>query len=178
MTALAISLKQHTAERHPEVGGPNQIAVLDKGRVQPIEQPHFPAISAVGFKFQIFSGMNLSGYLKDPGKAAAFYGALAPGCFPLYFRNSFAGVRQELGDAYYSGNVFTESVLSYRGGRVQFERSNQVVDSDLLIGSKIRRDSPEVKQLLRDFKWRSVKSEGEPPRSPSAGVVTQCGFPF
>jgi hypothetical protein len=104
------------------------------------------------------------------------WGVLTPGCFPIYFNNSFTRERQEIGNAYYSGNVFKEAVLSYEGGTVQFGTSNQVIDSDLLFGPKVRRDSPEVQKLLRDFSWRSVQCEGETrPPFYGGGGVFQCG---
>jgi len=95
--------------------------------------------------------------LKDPNRRIGSYGAFATGCFPLYINNSFTQVRQEIGDSYYSKNVFNKSLLSYQGGRVLFDKSNQVVQSDLLIGAKVRQDSDEVRQLQKDFHWHSIE---------------------
>lgn len=159
MKALAISLKQQTAGRYREVGGPNQIAVLRAGRIESFEQPNFPPIPLTGFRFQIFATIT-AGNTNGPSRPITMWGILAPGSFPLYFNNEFNRVRQELGNSYYSRNVFRECLLSYDGGTIEFEKSNQVIDSDLLIGSGVGRDSPQVKQLLKDFKWRKVEFMG------------------
>jgi 20S proteasome alpha/beta subunit len=124
MKAFAISLKQHTADAHREVGGPDQIAVLSAGRVQSFEQPgNLPPVAPTGFQFQIVSGLNVEGYPEDPVKRSGSYGALVSDCFALYIDNSFTGVRQEIGDGYYSRNVFNKSLVSYKGGRLDFEKS-------------------------------------------------------
>jgi hypothetical protein len=159
MTALAISLKGHTADRYREVGGPNQIAVFKAGRMQSFEQPSFPPIPLTGFRFVIFATMTIGGS-NGPLKPIRTFGIVAPGAFPLYFNDAFTRVRQELGNSYYARNVFKECILSYEGGTVEFEKSNQVIDSELLIGSSVRRDSPEVKQLLKDFQWQKVEFTG------------------
>jgi hypothetical protein len=178
MRTYAISMKQHTAEVYREVGGESQIAVLKGGRVLRVEQPPFPSVPAREFRFRILTGVNVEGDMKDRSKTAGFWGVVTPGCFPIFFNGSFIRTRQEIGNAYYSGNVFKEAVLSYEGGTVQFGTSNQVIDSDLILGPKVHRDSPEVQQLLKDFKGslRSVESEGET-RTPfnGAGAVMGCG---
>ena len=148
MSAYAISMKEHTAEAYPEVGGENQIAVLKRGRVLRVAQHPFPSVPAREFRFRILTCFSMTGDMKDRSKAAGFWGVVTPGCFPIYFNNSFTRARQEIGNSYYSGNVFREAVLSYKGGTVQFGTSNQVIDSDLLLGPKVRQDSPEVQQLL------------------------------
>jgi len=80
--------------------------------------------------------------------------------FKLYLRDEFIHVLQEIGDSYYQGNLFRDCILTYGGGKVQFGTSNHIVDSDLEIAAGIPRDSPEVKQLLQDFNWRSIKYLG------------------
>jgi hypothetical protein len=44
----------------------------------------------------------------------------------------------------------------YRGGKTHLEKSNQVIDSDLEIAAGVPHNSAGVKQLLRDFSWRTV----------------------
>jgi hypothetical protein len=157
MKALAISLKQHTTDRYKEVGGPNQIAVLANGHVQsPIEQPVFEKkVVLSGFRFVIIStaGFDNSGIPGPPqGRAVT-----AQGLFGLYFRNEFIHVRQELDNAYYGRNMFKDCVLMYSGGKTQFEKTNQVINSDLEIAAGVPLDAPEVKKLVNDFEWRTVK---------------------
>jgi hypothetical protein len=163
MKALAISLKERTADRYREVGGPNQIATLTNGRLQPIEQPAFRPIPLSGYRFAIVAtitveNVSMPGQPESrviPGRPTG-QGVSTGGLFGLYFRDKFTHVRQELGDAYYGGNVFRDCLLTYSGGRLQFAKSNQVVDSDLEIAAEAPRDSPELNQLLHDFSWRTV----------------------
>lgn len=175
MKALAISLKQHTADAYKEVGGPNQIAVLSADRVQSFEQPSFPPIPLVGFKFQIFTGMTMNAGATGLGPKP--YGIIVSGGFPLFFKNTFTGVQQILDDSYYAGNVFRDCRLIYNGGRVAFETSNQVIDSDLIIGPKARKDSPEIEQLRKNFMWRTVKSPTELPKASGAGMFVGPVWP-
>jgi 20S proteasome alpha/beta subunit len=158
MKALAISLKQHTADRDPEVGGPNQIAVLANGSVQSIQQPALPPIEFSGYSFAIISAVRFG---PSGGQGRPTGGAIvAPRLFQLYFRDEFIHVLQEIDNSYYGGSVFRDCILTYSGGKVQFPASNQIIDSDLEIATGVSRDSPEVKQLLHDFKWRTVKYQG------------------
>lgn len=172
MRALAISLKEHTAAVDNEVGGANQIAILSSGRVQSTEQPNFAPIPLIGFKFLIFTRVtmdNTNGVVRPvngiPAPEGFPYGILTLGNFALYFKSTFVGVRQDLDDSYYSGNVFRDCLLTYNGGRMTFEKSNQVFDCDLLLGPKADQDSPGVQQLLRNFKWRNVERPREMPTS-------------
>lgn len=177
MKALAISFKRHTAAKYPEVGGPDQIAVLTDGRVQSFEAPRgLPPAPITHFRFEIVSGLRMNGHPEDPVKRSGTYGVSVMGCFPIYFNNSFTGVHQDVDDGYYSTNVFNQSLLSYNGGPLNFGKSNEVNESDLQIGPNVPRDSPEAKQLVRDFNWHSVeflKEEKKPPFS-FTGEIFDC----
>lgn len=177
MKALAVSLKQHTADKYAEVGGPTQIAVLAKGNVQSFKVPDgLPPVPVTGFKFEVVSGMKMTGHPEDPVKREATYGVGVWGCSAVYFNNSFTGVHQEIGEGFYSRNSFDKSLISYGGGPVNFGKSNQVTDSDLQIGPKVPKDSAEVKQLLNDFKWKSVEYQQVQTKSasPFYGFVYNC----
>ena len=165
MKALAISLKQHTSEITPSVGGPVQLAVLTGGHIQCVDEPKFSPITATRFKFEIVTHITIDNSGMPVGRMGRGV-FVAPGLFTLYFKNSFKRVEQWLDEAYFGGNVFRESRLLYNGGRLQFENSNEVYDSDLILGG-VNRDTPEVKHLLNDFKWRHVEGLGEGPKSPS-----------
>lgn len=160
MKSLAISLKQHTSENEPTVGGPTQIAVLSGGHVQSVEQPNFPPVTATGYKFRILQDITFENNPTEnhPIDVSRMGDAVyaGPGLFMLYFRDHFTRAGQHLDDAYWGGNVFRECILRYSGGKLEFEDSNQVYDSDLVL-SGVKRDSPEVKHLLKDFKWRHVE---------------------
>ena len=131
---------------------------MTNGHVQSFDQPSFPPITLSGFKFAIvttvtFDNSVISGI--PEGRAAT-----TGGLFGLYFKDEFIHVRQELDNAYYAANVFRNCVLMYSGGKTQFAKSNQVIDSDLEIAGMATQDSPEVKQLLHDFTWRNVRYAG------------------
>jgi 20S proteasome alpha/beta subunit len=161
MRFLASSLKRHTTERHKEVGGPTQIAVLYKGRVQRVVQPKFQPIRPSGYKFAIVATDAFENTAPPPGVPAGSVSRLGmlamveEPLYGLYFSNRFANGRQELHDAFYGGNVFENCVLAYSGGELQFPKSNKVIDSELEIGEAVR-NSPVTKQLLQDFHWKTV----------------------
>jgi hypothetical protein len=158
MKALAVSLKQHTARKYAEVGGPNQIAILANGKVQSFKGPDgLPPVPVTGFKFEVVSGVRMTGHPEDPIKREGTNGVVVMGCSAIYFNNSFTGVHQEVGEGFYSKNTFNKSLISYSGGPVNFGKSNEVNESDLRIGPKVPKDSAEVKHLLDDFKWKSVE---------------------
>jgi hypothetical protein len=152
MKALAISLKQHTAEIDPTVGGPSQVATLVSGQIQSFEQPAFPEVSPIDFKFHIISTLTVGnpGIPGKPiGRAVVFDG------FGLFLGNRFIHANQDLDNGYFAKNEFRDCVLICRGGSIQFLESNQVTDTDLILGPGVSRSSPEVEQLLK-FRWRSV----------------------
>jgi hypothetical protein len=151
-------LKQHTADKYAEVGGPTQIAVLANGNVRSFKAPgDLPPVPVAGFKFEVVSGVRMTGHPEDPVKREGTYGVEVMRCATIYFNNSFTGVHQEIGEGFYSKNIFNKSLISYSGGPVNFGKSNEVNESDLRIGPKVPKDSPEVKLLLDDFKWKSVE---------------------
>ncbi|MGA8214319.1 MAG: hypothetical protein WB799_12055 [Candidatus Sulfotelmatobacter sp.] len=160
MKALAISLKQQTADQYNEVGGPNQIAILTDGRIQgSIEQPPgLPPVTVSSFKFEILTTLGAI-YIDRPGEDPPRPFGFVTDRFTLFFRDQFIGVRQELDDAYFGHNEFKNCLLIYRGGKTTLDKSNQISNCDLEIAAGVSRDSPTVKQLLSDFTWRTVKYE-------------------
>jgi len=157
MKELGISLKEHTARAEPMVGGPSQIAILANGRVQqPLEHPSFAPVATANVRFDIFAGASLSGGGRGSTAIVVF---LPPPKLTLFFKNSFSHTTQPLDDGYFSGNHFEDCWLRYRSGTLQFDDSNQVVNSDLIIGPKLDRNSPTVKHLMKDFKWRHISFE-------------------
>jgi hypothetical protein len=155
LKALALSLKQHTADGDPEVGGPSQIAVLTNGKIASIDQPSFPPLAPVSFRFQIETTLTLvgsrAGGRPKPGTGVTMYGR-----FGVLYEDKFVHTWQSLDDSYWANNEFADSTLFYGGGRTLFQKSNQVTNCDLEIGAAVGADSPVAAQLLKDFKWRSV----------------------
>lgn len=167
MKALAVSLKQKTADQFKEVGGPSQIAILASGRIrEPIEQPVFPPITLSKFKFQIiatFSAINEPNpkIPESLGKPTG-YAFISDG-FTLVLADQFIHTRVALDDAYFAKNVIRDCVLTYRGREVHLEKSNQVIDSDLEVAAGVSKSSPTLQQLLHDFHWRTVTYDVQMP---------------
>ena len=168
MKAFAISLKQLTAEHDREVGGPNQIAVVANGEVKSVEQPSFPAISLTHFKFRIVTTMEIDNGSSNclsckPGRPTGI-GVVVNGLFAVFYSNRFIHVLQPIDDAYWNHNEFRDCVLIYNGGsKTLFAKANKVIDSDLEIGPGVPKGSPVLKQLLEDFRWRSVDDKRKIP---------------
>lgn len=154
MKALAIALKEHTAETDKEVGGPNQIAILTNGKIASLEQPHFPGLVPRNFEFEMtigymFDNSRMPG--NPAGQAISFNG------FGLIFANTFIHTNQPLDNGYFAHNNFTNCALYYRGGRLLFMDSNSVINTDLVLDPAVSKDSPFLRQLLTKFHWRTVK---------------------
>ena len=78
--------------------------------------------------------------------------------FGLLFRDTFIHTTQYLDNAYFANDEFRDCILYYNGGKLLFMNSNHVVDTDLVLGPRVSRDSPTVRHLLKDFQWRSVET--------------------
>jgi hypothetical protein len=168
MKKLAVSLKEHTADKYPGVGGPNQIAVLRGGRVHiPTEQPIFKPIKLSGFQFRIVDMARFI-YEDRPGMPASpKNSAVVSGLYALFFGDEWINVGQDLDYSYFRKNTFKNSRLMYRGGKTYLDKSNQVIDCDLEIAKGVSEESPVVKQLVKNFGWRTVKYQV--PMNPSLG---------
>jgi hypothetical protein len=164
LKALAIFLKQQTSSENPTVGGPNQIAILRRGHVDSLELPKFPTVTATGFKFVIFEDMHyeageLSSKVLPDGLAGGAY--VGDGLFALYFKSSFDHVIQQLDDGYFNGSTFEGCRVLYDGGPLQFEMSNRVHNSELILGSGVDRNAPAVMSLMYNFPWKHIGHPGE-----------------
>jgi hypothetical protein len=159
LKSVAESLKRYTALKNSTVGGPSQIAVLTGGRLESLDELSFPPVAEAGFKFQIVqeSGFE-AGDISQAALPEGLGGGLVVerGLFTLYFKNEFKRVIQDLDEGYFNGNVFVGCRLLYFGGRLQFEDSNRVEDSELIISPGIDRQAPEVRHLLDHFHWKRV----------------------
>ena len=161
MKALAISLSRHTGEGNPTVGGPDQIAVLTAGHVQSIDlPPALPPVTMTGFKFTIVQTLAFENYKLPPSDDSGTAVQVGPGLFTLYFKNSFTRVQQNLGESYFGENIFRECRLFYTGGRLRFDPSNQVYNSELVLGPGVDRNNPEVMNLMYNFPWKHVAIQG------------------
>jgi len=149
MVALAKRLAYYTALEHREVGGDNQIAVLTGPHSLKIEQAHFPdpPLPLVNFHVEL-DGV----FAENVGEqsAVASHG--------IFIRCSFSGMTQiqKLDGNFFIDDQFRNTVLTYNGGKVGFDKSNQVSDSILIVGPLIRPDDATVRKLAQDFKWTKI----------------------
>jgi hypothetical protein len=152
MVALAKRLAYYTALKHREVGGDNQIAVLTGPHSLKIEQAQFPDPSPplVNFHLEL---QGLFAYNVGKLRRVADHS--------IFISCSFSGMTQiqELDGNFYINNQFRNTVLTYNGGKVGFDKSNRVSDSTLVVGPLVRPDDVTVRKLAHDFTWASILRE-------------------
>jgi len=147
MVQLAKRLAFYTGKAYPEVGGPNQFAVLQPSHPMRIEQQVFPEPPKPVIRFSLlvnstFVGRNSFSMPSD-----------VPG---IFVRCSFTGMQWKLDDSFFIGTTFTNSVLMYGGGKVNFAETNKVINSVLLVGALVRPDTENLKRLSKAFPWVRV----------------------
>jgi|GEM_PF-2081857 hypothetical protein len=144
MVALAKSLAYYTSQAHPEVGGVNQVAILQKSQSVSIEQPAFPEPPRplVGFSLVVNSEFSYAGV------------AFAPPA--VFVRCSWTGMERDLDGNFYIGNKFTKSHLLYDGGAVNLGETNEVVDSVLLLGPHVKLGDETARRLAKEFSWSQI----------------------
>jgi len=146
MTDLAADLAARTANGYPEVGGPNQIAILSGGRVVSVDQSQFPDPSTKVPPLSL---------LKNVG----FHGQNAFGrpanetiCVDCNFQNT----QFSLDKSYVVATTFTNTVLTYDGGPIYFDKANQVYNCALVLGPNAKIPSLSVHDLVVNFPWAKV----------------------
>lgn len=146
MVILAKRLAFYTSKVHPEVGGPDQVAVLEKGSAVRIEQPAFadPPPSILHFSLTVNSSFRHSSIVWARGAAA------------IFVRCNWDGMQHELDEHYFVDNVFTNSVLIYDGGVTSLGETNRVVNSVLVVGPHVKPDDQNVRGLIKAFSWSRV----------------------
>jgi hypothetical protein len=169
MRDVAARLAWYTAQSVASVGGENQIAVLEKGHVSKIDQAVFQEPGKPPFQLFVFAANSFG------GSAGAGSNIIGPA---LVMINTFSKTSIPLDGNYFFSNQFTQSVLKYGGGPLYFDKSNQVLDCQLLLGPDVKLDNSTVQQLVHDFHWRygvgqavdhgwKIVLKGERPVSPS-----------
>jgi len=150
MKRLAVALARHTAVNNPTVGGADQIAILQNGRIASFQQQPFPQ-RAPAVPIAIFSSNTLRGgavQFDDPKPLG------------LFVDNRFEGLQQPLDGAFFSGNEFVNSQLRYDGGWTVFDSRNRLRECVLIVGANALRGSQTVRHLAGDFVWKQVIFEG------------------
>lgn len=141
LVELAKRLAYYSSEVHPEVGGPNQIAILRKAQTVSIDQPIFsePPRPLLRFSLIVDSHFSYSSVMFAKGFPAVFV------------RCSWTGMQHDLDAHYYIGSQFDRSVLQYDGSDVNLGNSNRVTGSVLLLGPHAKRESEAVRRLTAAF---------------------------
>jgi hypothetical protein len=147
MVELAKRLAYYTGKAYPEVGGPNQIAVLQPSHAMRIEQQVFPdpGKSLIAFSLMVASTFQGENSVVFRHKARV-----------ILVRCSIASMKWELDDNFFIGTTFTDSVLTYGGGRVNLGNTNKVINSVLLVGPLVRPDTDDLRRLSKAFPWLRV----------------------
>jgi 20S proteasome alpha/beta subunit len=152
MEALANYIAKKTAQLHPEVGGPNQIAVLSDDRIANVDAPDFPRPRRP-LRFSVIEG----GRFREP-PASVQKGARS---VMLLIGLTVDGVKgMDLNGLFFYGCEIRDSILIYNGGITSLDPSgkNKVIDSWLLLFPTEVTDSSsktELRALRKNFAWRT-----------------------
>jgi 20S proteasome alpha/beta subunit len=140
LAELAKRLKVYSGLAHREVGGPDQIAILQNGKISSFTQPPFPDSPPVRkFSLVVASSFRRSSLL--------FRGNTAT----IFVRCFWNQMVVPIDGNFFSGSVFMDSLLTYNGGPLHFDITNKVIDSDLLVGLNVKQYSEELTDLRRRF---------------------------
>jgi hypothetical protein len=164
MEALAKSLARHAAmvnRRYVSgfrrtlwpVGGRDQIAILEKGSIQKIDQPtlSFEQRRVNMTPFGIITGITI-----DTNGTGAVTSYVPPGIVGLFLKMGFIG-DVLLDNGYYYEDDFRNGTLHYDGGLLGFDPSNRVTDCVLSLGPHADRHSADVQELIARFHWKAVQ---------------------
>jgi hypothetical protein len=157
MRALAARLAAYTAKVQPAVGGENQIAILEHGRLVSLQQqanfPSPPTTPLVRFDLMVDSTFGSPNYSKDsmPSGGSVIFVTKDP---LLFLHNTFNHEYRTLDGNYFFDNTFNDCILQYDGDRpFYFDKNNRVQETALFLGPKVKLDDPHVIELRRNFEW-------------------------
>ncbi len=161
MEALASSLAHHAALVNQiagpgfrfihQVGGRDQVALLEKGRIQRIDQQEFAPLPLNMNEFAFTVGITLDG-----GGMPVLWSRTSHGTIGLYLKMGFTNGLVELDQGYFYGDEFVNATLMYDGTVVGFE-NNEVIDCELVLGPYADRSSAFVQELLTKYHWKHVQ---------------------
>jgi hypothetical protein len=161
MVSLAKSLAQHSAVVNRDtkdktfwrVGGPNQIAVFEKGALKSIDLPTemFEPRKLDMAPFFLVMDTHLS-----TSSHYTYLIQIKDNKIWLFLKSSFDGGRMALDGVYYFEDKFRNVTLYYDGGVLGFDQSNQVSDCVLSLGPHADRASAAVQQLMARFPRNTV----------------------
>jgi hypothetical protein len=150
MTKLAERLAYYTSKIHREVGGENQVAVLQDGHLLSVKQESYPDLPRPLVNFQLV----VNWYSKDNVRNAwpQFSGVSV-----VCVRCQWTDEAHEIDGYYFIGSIITNCRLRYDEGPVNLGDST-VVNTELVVGRHAKLDSEIVRRLLADH-WSSVSYE-------------------
>jgi len=168
MEALAKSLARHSALVNRAyvgdvrggfrkvflVGGPDQIAIMERGAIQKLDQPTL--LSHQGRLEMPFTIIEHTRFQGDsvPPSVMDIHLFLSN----VFRTNVFGGnTVVSLDGAYYFDNDFSNVTLNYDGGVFLFDQSNRVTDCVLSLGPHADRTSAVVQELIARFPWKTVQ---------------------
>jgi 20S proteasome alpha/beta subunit len=158
MRDLAVQLAFQTHMRKPGVGGDNQVAILQKGRVISVDQAAYPPPRKLVLDFKLMVSSlyenETSGYFSSNSDFPSVIAVT--GSQVLFLKSLFSGVRIDLDNNYLSGNLLSHSIVVYDGSEAMHFGNNDVRNCILVIGPHTKLDSERVKHLVHDFSWLQV----------------------
>jgi hypothetical protein len=201
MNQLASRLARRAADAHPEVGGDDQVALLRKDLPPEIHQHKFedPPPSPTIDVYNQMTFTTTSASLPD---AAARLKANRPTLTGrrhvagLYIESAITSQWIPMDDNLFIGDTFEGCTFYYDGGETELDKTDNVYDSDLLLGPHADLGGPVAQHLLMDFKWLNVGQTDmgldqppnwqppqkvtvapTPPKSPP-NIVVRANFPL
>jgi 20S proteasome alpha/beta subunit len=145
MMAIADGVIDKTAQKHPEVGGEHQVAILANGHILSVTHASYPAPTTPPARLTL---------MMEPvaiNDSIAFAGSGF-----LCIRGHFEKTRVQLDGNYYYSSDFIDATVVYNGGPLNFPRSNHTLRSTLRLGPGANRKSREVQWLLKSFPWKQI----------------------
>jgi 20S proteasome alpha/beta subunit len=151
---LALFAAQETAKNTPVVAAPYELAVLKAGKVASLELPAIRRLSPGSRPPFLLVWENTYDYPSPKYPISA-----APPRTLLFVNNIVRGVAVILDGGYFYGNVFTNCVLKYDGGKTKFVGGgNDVTHATLLLGRHAH-TNPIAVEELRKLQWASIEEE-------------------
>jgi len=158
MKDLAVRLTLETSKKDPAVGGANQVAILEQGRVVSVDQATYPPASKMLLDFKLSHSSVYEFDETGPWDSESRFPSVKSqmGTNILFVKCLFRRVRVDIDNNYFSGDVIVDSQVVYDGSEAMQFGSSTVRNCILIIGPHARQDSERVKHLIHDFCWRQV----------------------
>jgi hypothetical protein len=141
MKLLASQLAKYTTQKHPSVGGDNQVAVLRDGEALNVKQRAFPPLqkALVAFSIVVDSSIGAIGF--------------PPGQTLLFLRTKFDHMQTRIDGNYFFDSSFNNCTVRYDGAPFYFDKSNKIANTSLILGPNVKPEDHQVQDLLRNFRW-------------------------